>query len=79
VFYWIINQLKLVPYVALGMIDRVSLLASAALVPAVVAGTFLGLILHRRVPQRPFTAVVYVLLALAGAHLTITALAALWG
>jgi hypothetical protein len=79
VFYWIINQFKLLPYVALGMIDRASLLASAALVPAVVAGTFLGLFLHRRVPQRPFTAVVYVLLALAGAHLTGTALAALWG
>jgi hypothetical protein len=76
-YYWIGNQLKVVPYVALGMLSAGTLGPSLALLPAVVAGTFAGLILHRHVAQRSFTGIVYVLLALAGAHMVVTAVAKL--
>jgi len=77
-YYWIGNQLKVVPYVALGMLSAGTLGASLALLPAVVAGTLLGLLLHHRAPQRSFMGIVYVLLALAGAHLVFTAAEKLW-
>ena len=49
------------------------------LMPAVIAGTLLGVFLHHRVGKRSFTAIVYSLLALAGVHLCIKACLTLWG
>ena len=77
-YYWIGNQLKLAPYIALGLLDMDTLVSALALMPAVVIGTAAGLLLHKRVPQRSFTGVVYVLLALAGAHLAFKAAQTLW-
>jgi uncharacterized membrane protein YfcA len=77
-YYWIANQMKLVPYFALGLINPDSLGASACLVPAAVAGALLGVFLHRRVGQKQFAGIVYVLLALAGAHLCAQASRSLW-
>lgn len=77
-YYWIGNQVKLAPYFLLGMIDTSSVGASAVLAPAVVAGALLGVFLHRRVGQRPFTGIVYALLFLAGVHLCWQAGKALW-
>jgi len=65
-FFWIANQLKLVPYFSEGLIDRSTLSAGMVFVPAIAAGAVLGLLLHKRVNQRQFNAVVYVLLAMAG-------------
>ena len=77
-FYWVPNHAKLLPYFHLGLVDLRSLAASAALVPAVVAGALLGLFLHRRVGQKQFNGIVYVLLALAGGHLCYEAGKVLW-
>ncbi len=77
-FYWANNLLKLVPFGLLGLIDGTSLRASGVLLPAVVVGALVGVFLHRRVPQRPFTGIVYVLLTLAGADLAIKAVRSLW-
>lgn len=68
-FFAVVNQVKLVPYIALGMINTTTLGAGLVLLPAVVVGAVVGLALHGRIPQRKFTAVVYVLLALAGGHM----------
>ncbi len=68
-FFAVVNLVKLIPYVALGLINTTTLGAGVVLLPAVVLGAVLGLKLHGRVPQRQFTAVVYVLLALTGAHM----------
>jgi len=73
-YYWIGNQVKLVPYFALSLINPGSLGASLALMPAVVVGVVLGVFLHRRVGQKQFTGIVYVLLALAGAQLVFKAI-----
>lgn len=70
-FFWIANQLKLIPYFALGMIDTSSLTAGLSLLPAVVTGTVLGVYLSRKLGKRSFTAVVYTLLTFAAIHLII--------
>jgi len=76
-FYWVINQVKLVPYFALGMVSAPSLGADLALLPAVVIGAAIGLALHRRVDPLWFNRLVYGLLGLIGLHLVITSTMAL--
>jgi len=78
-FFWVINQVKLVPYLALGMVHGGSLWASALLLPAVVSGAALGVFLHERVNQRAFEGIVYALLALTGGHLAVEGALMLWG
>jgi uncharacterized membrane protein YfcA len=65
----VVNQVKLIPYLALGLINTTTLGAAGVLLPAVVVGALLGLKLHDKVPTRQFTVVVYALLALAGGHM----------
>ena len=55
-FFAIVNQVKLIPYIALGLINTATLGAGLVLLPAVVVGAVLGLVLHGRIPQRQFTA-----------------------
>ncbi|MCJ7545191.1 MAG: TSUP family transporter [Phycisphaerae bacterium] len=78
-FFAVVNQVKLIPYLALGRINATTVGAAVLLLPAVVTGAVLGLMLHGRVPQRQFTAVVYVLLALTGGHMIYKGLATLLG
>ncbi len=73
-YFWLNNLLKLPGYLALGLVSGASLHASAVLIPGVVLGAVLGLALHKKIPQKKFIAVVYVLLALAGVNLLIDAI-----
>ena len=77
-YYWIGNQIKLVPYFVLGMLTARTFFASVLLMPAVAAGVVLGIYLHRKVGQKQFIGIIYALLALAGLHLMITSIATLW-
>lgn len=77
-YFWIGNQLKVVPYYALGLINPESLRAAAAFLPAVVVGTVAGVTLNRRVSQRQFLGVVYILLLVTGIVLVAKAGDALW-
>ena len=70
--------MKLPTYIVLGLLTWDTLWASALLVPAVIAGTLLGIFLHSRVNQKSFTGIVYVLLTLAGGDLVIKAVRILW-
>ena len=78
-FFWIANQVKLVPYFAEGMVNLDTLGAGVVLLPAIALGAVLGIYLHRKVSERPFTAIVYVLLALAGISLCYKGAVALVG
>lgn len=78
-FFAIVNQVKLIPYIAFGLVNTTTLGAGLVLLPAVVVGAIAGLKLHGKVPQRQFTAVIYVLLALTGAHMIYTGFAKLLG
>lgn len=77
VVFWWINIVKLGPYIALGLIDGVNLGLSAALAPFAALGVALGVIGHRRIPQRWFDIVVLTALSAAGAKLTWDGFAAL--
>ncbi|MDP6636388.1 MAG: sulfite exporter TauE/SafE family protein [Phycisphaerae bacterium] len=68
-FFWTANQIKLVPYLYLNMINTETIGAGLVLLPAIVAGAMLGRFLHHRVGATQFTVIVYALLALAGGHM----------
>jgi len=77
-YFWLINLVKLGPYVCLSMVRTDTLVASALLLPAVVVGAVVGAKLHHRLGNRSFAGIVYALLALAGVHLCTKALMTLW-
>jgi uncharacterized membrane protein YfcA len=70
-YYWIGNQAKLPIYAVLGMLSLPAMKASAALLPAVVAGALLGFFLHHKVNEKHFAGVVQLLLLLVGIDMTV--------
>ncbi len=77
--FWAINHMKLPTFIAFGMIRPDTLGATLLLVPAIAIGAVAGRLLNRRLGQRNFLSVVYVLLALAGVGLLYHGLKALLG
>jgi len=77
-YYWIGNQMKLVPYYALALINTKVLGAGLLLLPGIVGGALLGIFLHRKVGQKSFTGIVYVLLTVAAGKLIYSAVGDLW-
>ena len=75
VFFLIVNYVKLVPYWFLGQINLGNLAASLLFAPLAPAGIWLGVWLHRRIPEAPFYRVAYALLFATGAKLIWDALA----
>ena len=65
-YYWIGNQIKLAPYLALDLINTRTLLIGLLLIPAVPMGVALGKLLSSRVNEKVFGGIVYTLLALTG-------------
>jgi uncharacterized membrane protein YfcA len=68
-YYWFLNQAKLAPYIAMGMIDLGTLASCAIFLPGILLGAIGGVYLHHRLGEKTFNTAVYVLLALAGADL----------
>ena len=75
VFFLIVNYAKLVPYGFLGKLNAGNLAASLLFAPLAPAGIWLGVWLHRRIPEAPFYRVAYALLFATGAKLVWDALA----
>ena len=75
--FWIINQIKVIPYLHLGMIETRSIMLGLYLVPAAILGSVLGKWLNSRVNQRFFSVIVYTLLTAAGIHLIFKAVSLL--
>ena len=69
VFFAAMNYAKILPYLWLGLFDARNLATSAALLPAGIAGIYLGVWLQRRIEPRAFYAVVHTLLFLTGTKL----------
>ena len=67
--FWALNVAKAAAFATLGLFTAQTLAASAALVPAALLGTALGVGAHRLVPERLFFAITYVLLTAAGGKL----------
>jgi len=69
VFFAVVNYVKLVPYAWLGQLDIDNLKTSAALVILAPIGVLTGAWLHKRVSDRIFFAIVYLLLFVVGIKL----------
>ena len=76
--YAVINEVKIAPFWHLGMMTPHTLWAGLLLLPAAVAGTFLGLYLHDRVGQKQFNGIAYSLLFLAGIDMVHKGVRILW-
>ena len=78
-YYWIGNQMKLIPYYERDLLAVPALAAALGLVPAVVGGALLGVFLHNRVNEKVFRVIVHVLLGGVGLHLVAAAAPKLFG
>ncbi len=67
--FWVINIVKFVPYAYLGMFTMETLRADMILAPFALLGAWIGVRLHRAVPERLFFGLTYVLLTVTGAKL----------
>lgn len=67
--FWSVNLMKVGPYAAIGAFSTDSLLMSAAMAPAAIAGVLIGIWAHRRAPEGLYLKVMSALLALTGGKL----------
>lgn len=74
-FFFVLNLMKLPTFFALGLINTDTLTASALLIALVPLGSLLGLWLNRRIPEKPFTVIMYLGAGVAGAWLVVKGLA----
>jgi hypothetical protein len=72
-FYLLLNVAKMPTYLVLGNINAATLRDSVWLIPLIPAGTLAGVWLHRRLPEKPFLAIMYGFAALTAAHMIWTA------
>ena len=72
-FFFILNFTKLVPYYFLGQLNSINLSASLMFSPLAPLGVWLGVWLHKRVSERTFFNVSYVLLFASGVKLIVDA------
>lgn len=67
--FWAINLLKLGPYIAIGLITWDMGRAWLILAPVALIGVWLGVWLHRVIPEQVYFRLVYVLLVITGSKL----------
>ncbi len=68
-FFLVVNYLKLVPYAFLGQLSAENLSTSLVLLPLAPLGIWLGVRLHKMVPEQIFYSMAYILLLLTGGKL----------
>ena len=67
---WIVlNSILCITYLATGVFNQSMLPAIGAGVACMLAGTVLGMLLHDRLPEKPFRILVFLLLLMSGAAL----------
>jgi len=69
IVFWVLNILKFVPYIFLGMFTLQTALADLVLAPFALLGTWLGVRAHYLISERLFFGLTYVLLTLTGTKL----------
>lgn len=72
--FWIVNILKFLPFLYLGIFTHATLLADLTLAPFALLGAWAGVKAHHLVPEKLFFGLTYVLLACTGAKLIFDAL-----
>jgi uncharacterized membrane protein YfcA len=75
VFYFLlVNSAKVPTYVVSGTINRSTLLDSVWFIPLIPLGTLAGAWMNKRVPEKPFAAILYVAAAVTASHMIWSAL-----
>lgn len=74
IVFWVINGLKFIPYLMLGIFSWEIARADLMLVPFAVIGVLLGVKAHALIPERIYFALTYVLLLGTGTKLVFDAL-----
>ena len=69
VFFLVVNYVKLVPYALIGQFSGINLVSALVLLPLAPLGVWLGLRLHRMVPEGLFYRIAYVMLFATGVKL----------
>lgn len=70
VFYFLlVNSAKVPTYVALDLINASTLRDSVWFIPLIPVGTLAGAWMNKRVPEKPFAAILYVAAAVTAAHM----------
>lgn len=69
IFYTVVNYVKIVPYSMLGQFSGVNLTTSLVLLPLAAIGAYLGVRLHRVIPEQLFYTVCYVIVFIVGLRL----------
>lgn len=69
VFFLVLNVAKLPTFFALHLIHSGTMVASIWLLPVVPVGAMLGLWMYKRVPEKPFTVIMYLAAAAAAGHM----------
>ena len=69
VFFLVVNYVKIIPYAMLDQLNTGNLAVSLVFAPLAPAGIWLGVWLHRRISDRTFYQVSYVLLFVTGVKL----------
>lgn len=69
ILFWVVNWMKFIPYLWLGIFTLDTAKADLMLAPVAVVGAYLGVFAHRLVPERLFFAITYALLIITGGKL----------
>lgn len=69
IFFFVVNYVKLIPYAIIGQFSGENLMTSLVLLPLAPFGVWLGVRLHRLVPEDLFYRISYLLLFVTGAKL----------
>ena len=67
--FMVINLVKLLPYYFVGLLAPSNLMSSLNLLPLAIISVLLGYFLQKRIPEKLFFNIVYVLLFLSGCKL----------
>jgi uncharacterized membrane protein YfcA len=67
--FLVINVVKLIPYYYVGLLAPSNLLVSLILLPLAFVSVLIGFFLQKKIPERFFFNIVYVLLFLSGCKL----------
>jgi uncharacterized protein len=71
-FFFVLNLIKVPVFVGQSLITVATLKASALLALLVPAGSLLGLWMHRHVPEKPFTVVMYAATAVTAGYMLLS-------
>ncbi len=77
-FFASANAIKLIPYGMLGQLSVTNLSVSAALLPLVPIGVFLGVWLNRKIPEKVFFSIILSSILLVGIKLIWDGISSLW-